>query len=407
MEGKVIRLIMFRNKYLIGDSLEILRTLPDESVQCVVTSPPYWALRDYGVDGQYGLEPTPEEHIARMVEVFREVRRVLRKDGTFWLNYGDSYAVNNAAGNKVFGNPEFNKNRPGRQLTKTANKKISKGFKPKDLLMIPARLALALQADGWWLRSEIIWFKPNPMPESVTDRPTNAHEKVYLLTKSPRYFYDVEAVRERANYDGRKDIVMKGSAKYANEYNPIQSHQSIAIRGHERWLPLEDGTPGRNLRNVWEIPNEPFPDPHFATFPRKLAKICILAGTSPKACPKCEAPWARVVEKGNLVPDEPHYKPRGTTKPQPNVKTAMTPAGTAKGHLNFHYEKKDHGFRPTCNCKGNDGSGRCIVLDPFMGSGRVAAVAQELGRDWIGIDLNPDYRRMAEKYITTTIGLGI
>lgn len=196
-------------RILEGDCREVLRTLPDASVQCVVTSPPYYGLRDYGVAGQLGLEATPDAYIATMVEVFREVRRVLRPDGTCWVNMGDSYASGTKGSGGTGKSTLMMDGREEMKRIATADRSNAAakfeprrfdmgGAKPKDLLMMPARLALALQADGWWLRSDIIWAKPNPMPESVTDRPTNAHEHIFLLTKSARYFYDADAVREEA-----------------------------------------------------------------------------------------------------------------------------------------------------------------------------------------------------------------
>jgi DNA modification methylase len=254
-------------KILVGDCLEMMRGMPDESVHCVVTSPPYWGLRDYGVDGQLGLEPTLGEYIDNMVAVFREVRRVLRKDGTLWLNMGDCYASNwpcsrrsvIGAGSLENGKRE---NRPPR---------MGAGLKDKDLVMMPARVALALQADGWWLRSEIIWAKPNPMPESVTDRPTSAHEKVYLLAKSQRYFYDADAVREPALWAGD---ARAGQGRIA--YNGKRLGEEGA--GQEAFVSI---TENRNLHNVWTIATKPIPDAHFATFPPDLVEPCIKAG-----CPK-------------------------------------------------------------------------------------------------------------------------
>jgi site-specific DNA-methyltransferase (adenine-specific) len=259
-------------RLLEGDCRTLLPTLPAESVHCVVTSPPYWGLRDYGCEGQLGLEPTPEEYVATMVAVFRAVRRVLRADGTLWCNLGDA-------------------------------------FQDKQLLGMPWRLAFALQADGWYLRADIIWAKPNPMPESVTDRPTKAHEYIFLLTKSARYFYDAEAVREPAIHAGAR-IVGLGTTK---PFDP--DRQRTLLRG-ERTVGEH-----RNLRSVWTIRSAPFPDAHFATFPSALAQRCILAG-----CPQ---------------------------------------GGT--------------------------------VLDSFAGSGTVGAVAEQLGRHSVLIELSPAYVRMAEQ----------
>lgn len=220
-------------KLLQGDCLDVLRTLPDASVQCCVTSPPYWGLRDYGVEGQLGLEHTPEEYVAHMVEVFSAVRRVLKDDGTLWLNLGDS-------------------------------------FNGKQVVGIPWRVAFALQADGWWLRSDIIWHKPNPMPESVTDRPTRAHEYIFLATKSSRYYYDANAIKEPSNYpnDNRKARASVDQKRMPNE--------SIAgVR------PGSATYPTRNIRSVWTVTTHPYSGAHFATFPPKLITPCILAGSRP------------------------------------------------------------------------------------------------------------------------------
>lgn len=207
------------------------RALPieDKSVHTVVTSPPYWGLRDYGIDGQLGLEPTPEEYCNSMVAVFREIRRVLHDDGTVWLNLGDSYS---SGSRTTTTNDSFR----GDTLVNTTRTPVVKGIKPKDLVGIPWRVAFALQADGWYLRSDIIWSKPNPMPESVQDRPTKAHEYIFLLTKSQKYYYDADAIREPSSDDGR------------------------------------------NKRSVWEVTTKPYAEAHFATFPEKLVEPCILAG---------------------------------------------------------------------------------------------------------------------------------
>ena len=258
---------------LTGDCRTILPTLDSQSVQCVVTSPPYYGLRDYGVDGQIGLERTPDEYVAEMVAVFREVRRVLRDDGTVWLNLGDSY--NNfrsqmGPGQMLHGRENLN----GKPAPETRTRGWN-GAKEKDLLMMPARVALALQADGWYLRSEIVWAKPNPMPESVTDRPTSAHEKVFLLTKSHRYFYDAAAVREDRTSDEngrtfRGDCYVGG----ALDNETLGARKTV---GNQR----VDQASGRNLRNVWTIATAPFSGAHFATMPPALAERCIKAGSRP------------------------------------------------------------------------------------------------------------------------------
>jgi DNA modification methylase len=325
-----------------GDCLEVLRRLPDECVQTVVTSPPYWGLRDYGVDGQIGLEDTPEEYVQHLMDVFREVRRVLREDGTLWLNLGDSYA----SGGKGGGGSFMQERRDGSwQHRSQVNgwKSPPPGLKQKDLVGIPWRVAFALQADGWYLRSDIIWAKPNPMPESVTDRPTRSHEYVFLLAKSPRYYYDAAAIREPSatevptrepDANGSTITGAPHSRHSLGEAIPAKQRRQDKQRGHsrrhagfnERWdrmTKAEQCALGRNKRDVWTVPTSPFPEAHFATYPPALIEPCILAG-----CP----------EGG-------------------------------------------------------------IVLDPFNGAGTTGLVALRHGRRYIGIELNPEYVSMSERRI--------
>jgi DNA modification methylase len=261
---------MSSHRIIQGDCIEGLRTLPDASVHCCVTSPPYWGLRDYGHDGQIGLESTPEAYVARMVEVFREVRRVLREDGTLWLNLGDSYAANRTY-----------QVTPTKwaSLTQGQPAKVPDGLKPKDLVGIPWRVAFALQADGWWLRQDIIWHKPNPMPESVRDRCTKAHEYVFLLTKSERYFYDAEAISEKA-----KDPT---GFKYQGGWAEMQKHVEPELRVRSGNCRTETGSvphfasghgDRRNRRSVWTVTTKPYKGAHFATMPPALVEPCILAG---------------------------------------------------------------------------------------------------------------------------------
>ena len=362
-----------------GDALDVLASLPERSVRCCVTSPPYWGLRDYGtaawdggdpdcdhlmsvsyksstlgastggrsqetharsigaqatpyshtcgkcgarrIDRQLGLESTPEEYVARMVAVFREVRRVLTDDGTLWLNLGDSYAGSGkgAWDNKNGGQKEVYI--PDADSPQALLPKVPSGLKPKDLVGIPWRLALALQADGWWLRSDIIWAKPNPMPESVTDRPTKSHEYVFLLSKSERYYYDAAAIAEEAADLGRvgEDVGRWGNAMKPSRAPAMGRRESGNEASAAHWVM----GPTRNARTVWTIATQPYPDAHFATFPEELARRCILAGTAP-------------------------------------------------------------GDR---------------VLDPFGGSGTVAAVAVGNGRRSVYIDLNPAYLELARQRI--------
>ena len=252
---------------LHGDCRVVLPTLDADSVQCVVTSPPYYGLRDYGMVGQLGLEPTPNIYVKAMVAVFREVRRVLRPDGTCWLNLGDSYAGSRGSRGHGDGSQSPMPDQVAKQGTAAParNGFPSAGIKPKDLMMIPARVALALQSDGWWLRSDIIWAKPNRMPESVTDRPTSAHEHVFLLTKSARYFYDADAIRDAPT--GRTDPF------------GIKNTKADGTRTKERYE--MDGDVGANAGNVWTIATDQYSGAHFATMPPELAERCVKAGSKP------------------------------------------------------------------------------------------------------------------------------
>lgn len=249
-----------------GDCRDVLKTLPDESVHCVVTSPPYWGLRDYGVEGQIGLEATPDAFVAEMVSVFREVRRVLRKDGTLWLNLGDSYSNSGTRQGDRDGIADTVNNH--RMIGNGYRQRVA-GLKNKDLIGIPWMVAFALRADGWWLRQDIVWSKPNPMPESVTDRCTKAHEYLFLLSKSDRYFYDADAIREP---DTGVDAG-NTERKYRRDHggNPASSS------GLGFGVPWKAGT-GRNKRSVWEVATQSFSEAHFATFPPALIEPCIEAG---------------------------------------------------------------------------------------------------------------------------------
>lgn len=335
-----------------ADVFDGLAQLADASINCCVTSPPYFGLRDYGMAGQIGLEPTPDEFVAKLVAVFREVRRVLTDDGTCWVNMGDSYAAsqsNNGGYSSKSTLAGFTSpNTKGRRANESTNaRKIAHGLKPKDLIGIPWRLAFALQADGWYLRQDLIWHKPNPMPESVTDRCTKAHEYIFLLSKSARYFYDAEAISEpvapstverlsqpnldQQNGSGRVPGKTNGNMKAApprfggNKYGKSDAAENRTKSGNE----YEIGNGTRNKRSVWTVATQPFSEAHFATFPPDLIEPCIKAG-----CPK---------------------------------------GGT--------------------------------VLDPFFGAGTTGLVADRLGRNAIGIELNPEYAAMAAKRIKADAGM--
>ena len=246
-----------------ADATEGLRSICDGAIDCCVTSPPYFGLRDYGVDGQIGLEDTPHEYVSRLVEVFREVRRVLKDDGTLWLNIGDSYAGSGRGWNVK---PSIQSKASTMRGSKPS---VPRGCKPKDLIGIPWMLAFALREDGWYLRQEIVWHKPNPMPESVTDRCTKSHESIFLLSKSPKYRFDAEAIKENAVSDLTRADVPRGAFGGKRHANADRKHISESFRAVRE---------KRNKRDVWTVPVKPFRGAHFATFPPELIRPCILAG---------------------------------------------------------------------------------------------------------------------------------
>lgn len=390
------------------DVLAGLRSLPDACVHCCVTSPPYYGLRDYGVDGQIGLEATPEAFVARLVEVFREVRRVLRPDATFWLNIGDSY--NSAGGERAYGSSDNATGRgPGTRRTDTA----SSGLKPKDRLGIPHRVVFALQADGWWWRDEIIWHKRAPMPESVQDRTTKAHEPVFLFSKeemtdheylflmarSGRYFYDNVSSAEESIY---ADSGIQSAAR--GDF----SGKTLAIEGREAFKAI---TETRNMRSVWTLSPESFRGAHFATMPTELPRRCLLAGTSEKGCcAKCGAPRVRVTEKERR-PTRPGEKTkvegrnsRMHVSRDPAHPTELNGKARADGLEVGERDPQRHvtstvttGWKDGCKCEAD--TLPCLVLDPFNGAATTGVVARRLGLRYIGFELNPEYAAMSRKRI--------
>lgn len=309
---------MKTNHFHIGEALAVLRTFPDCSVNTCITSPPYWGLRDYGHSDQLGLEETPEEYTVRLVEIFREVRRVLMDDGTLWLNLGDSYGAIGGDTytdfNMRYSGTGGNGSKQNKMLSGAKDLQVNSGLRPKNLIGIPWRVAFALQADGWYLRQDIIWHKPNPMPESVRDRCTKSHEYIFLLSKSARYYYDQEAIKEEAISPG-----VRVSTPYGN-----------ADTGQQSTTPYgEIKNSLKNKRSVWTVATQPYYGAHFAVYPPKLIEPCILAG-----CPQ-------------------------------------------------------------------DG----VVLDPFMGSGTTAMVARRNGRNFVGIELNPDNVKLANERLTQDMGM--
>jgi DNA modification methylase len=456
-------------RIITGNCRTVLAALPAESVHCVVTSPPYWGLRDYSTEpqvwggdadcehdfpnaqpdqqkrgekrpeltgggcavwstrdcttkagggafcrrcnawrGSLGLEPTPALYIDHMVAVFREVRRVLRKDGTLWLNIGDSY--HNFRTHMQGGQPPqgFHKDKKGQpkrhgqpEIRGSNRASRFEGIKEKDLIGIPWMLAFALRADGWWLRSEITWAKRAPMPESITDRPTGATEKVFLLTKSARYFYDQEAVLEPHSREWFNESV---GAEYMTAKDGRIDGGKLKGNGNPS---------GRNMRNWWLLGPEPFAEAHFATFPTEIPRRAILAGTSQKGvCPKCGAPWERIVEK--------KFTPQTDVSADRGVRGAldqkpMDERNTWEGFPRGTTDAQTIGWRPTCDCDACDEYPReswgpfqpmpATVLDPFGGAGTVGLVADRLRRHAILIELNPDYAEMARRRIEDDAGM--
>jgi DNA modification methylase len=375
-----------------GDVLTQLRELSEESVHCVVTSPPYWGLRDYGVEGQIGQEPTPEEYAHKLVAVFREVRRVLRQDGTCWLNLGDTYAAG------YWGDANARKeNRPSSADTNgwtngfhmNARPDFHQAFdnlrlKPKDLVGIPWIVACALRRDGWWLRSDIIWHKPNPLPESVIDRPTKSHEYLFLLTKCERYYYDAEAISEIALGDTPGNLTHKDKTAYQNGDVHMRTKAGLAnVAAVSR----------RNKRSVWTIAVEAFSEAHFATFPTRLVEPSVLAGTSEYGCcAKCGAPWMRMVKRSV---DFQSGSGRAGHAPQGKFAgSAQAESGDYDIRLGPVTTTVTLGWKPSCSCPAP-----CTVLDPFNGAGTTGLVALRLGRSYIGIELNPEYVAMSERRI--------
>lgn len=514
----------------VGDARTVLETLPAGSVHCCVTSPPYFGLRDYGVAGQLGLEPTLEAYIETMVGVFREVRRVLRDDGTLLLNIGSSYA--SSGGERSYGSSDGFTGRGGgarrfrhvpscgtddrapqdflspgsaysglcdgcladfrshRESTESSDQRprqvappvytkargserpdsspatldgaapsvpestsleswlrlrgecsrcdkrasflyghrsssggappsghtsdcrrgtsqidhpsddrtqdtelscrawvhyISRSLKPKDLIDVPAILALALQADGWWLRSEIVWAKKAPMPESVMDRPTSSHEKIFLLTKAERYYYDAEAVREKSI----------STAPAGNGYKRPERLKWDGRGNDEKWQP----TSGRNLRNVWHLGPEPFPEAHFATFPTEIPRRAILAGTSERGvCSECGAPWVRETERGEL---EGEAVVQCGSRPHADA-VGVSASSLLRTNGRTFRRTSTRGWSASCECGAE--ATPATVLDPFNGAGTTGVVAGKLGRDYVGIELNEQYAEMSERRILREVG---
>jgi DNA modification methylase len=468
---------------LIGNCRDKLRELPAESVQCVITSPPYWGLRRYegeqsavwGGDpdcehewesrryyveqsvsansreafseageenierlkaarwredstctkcgawyGAFGLEPTPELYVANTVEILREIRRVLRPDGVIWWNLGDSYAGSGQGWQHKDGGSiqrkwleSYGTGRPPGYISSAT----ASGLKPKDLTLIPARVALAAQADGFWVRAMVIWEKPNTMPESVKDRPTESHEYILLLTKSERYFYDADAVREPHKQASLERVQQKwaDATKYDEDGAPDRQHSWQRER-EEMTHACHPG--GRNLRSVWRFATIPYMGAHFAVFPPELPRRCILAGSPPKVCAECGAPYERMTEREPVpYPGGSHgnYVQKGRP-PGGNYAIKGRPPGgqenadsSTLGKVEY-YRVVTVGWQPTCECHADLPADQrptrpAIILDPFAGSGTTLKVAEDLGRWWVGIDICEQYseqirERTAQRSLT-------
>lgn len=387
----------------VGDALKTLRKFPDKTFQMCVTSPPYWNLRDYRVRGQIGREKTPEAYIRKLVKVFAEVRRVLRDDGTLWVNMGDIH-VGSGAGRQGFAGVMAGRRVNG---ARERNRHVRpRGLKDKDLVGLPWMLAFALRADGWYLRRDIIWEKDNPMPESCKDRPSLQHEYVFLLSKKRRYFYDAEAVKEPATGNShprsssKRDFTIGGWAKGKGISHSTIDHTTSRIKSNRSMS--EAISTGmvltRNKRSVWHMSTVPFPDAHFATFPPALPRTCIAAGSALRACGKCGAPDRRVVlrkivDRTELPTDHPEYRPTKSEGPKEAAGEGQTGAGRR------YSITRTVGWKPACRHYDDWGTAKCAVLDPFAGAATTALETLAAGRDATLIELSPRYVKMQVKRI--------
>lgn len=382
---------------ITADARVALDELPEQSVHACITSPPYYGLRDYGHDDQIGLEDSPGEYIEHLVEVFAHVHRVLRDDGTLWLNLGDSYASKSRGSDRGWeasrlSNPGTIQKMQAASLRRNGERHRGKhaGFKEKDLMGIPWLTAFALREWGWYLRQEVIWNKTAPMPESIRDRTTRSHEQIFMFSKRPQYFYDAEALRE-------PDIA--GHPQGNNYKRPERLSYTDAsgeVRGSE--VGWEPGG-GRNRRSVWTYNPEPYPDAHFAVMPTALATDMVLAATPPAACAACARPYEQTIDRERLLDGETPVEGAWATRDAPR---RMPANGVGHGRISTVTRVDD--WKPACSC--NAGEAPAVVLDPFAGAGTTGIAAVTEKRHFVGVELVAEYADMARDRIATYIRLG-
>lgn len=405
--------------------LDGLKGLPDQSVHCIATSPPYYGLRNYGVPPQdwdaveyapmpgipsvsipaqqvaLGLETDPSSFVAHVVQIFREARRVLRDDGVLWLNFGDSYAQAKGHGHwtSTAGIGDEQSQKVTSRWAKIGAEDL--GLKPKDMIGIPWRIAFALQADGWTLRQDIIWAKGSCMPESVTDRCTKSHEYVFMFAKSQRYFFDHVAVREKSvATSGRAKQRMKGENTWRYNDTDIRRSSEVIQGGTNLESRGTAETGMRNKRSVWNINPKPYKGAHFAVWPEALVEPMILAGSSEGCCSACGAPRQRVIERAQTGTEDYEGKWKDEDA-QSSGRRILARVRAARDSGNAHdapfSQPVTKGWQDSCDCQAP--TAPCTVLDPFSGSGTTGAVARRLGRSYIGIDLNAEYLVLAKERI--------
>ena len=377
-----------------GDAAGTLAELPESSVHMVMTSPPYFGLRDYGVDGQIGLEESLDEYISELVGVFREVRRVLRPDGSAWLNLGDSYATarsDHTGGDRVGG-------APGEDYATRSEGALGR----KNKMLVPHRVAIALQEDGWIVRNDVTWVKPNPMPSSVKDRLNTTTEQVFMLAPNPDYWFDLDSIREEyKQYDVADNQVdrseeIKGKGELADD-------TCRELRGREEKKKEMYHPAGKNPGDVFEVTTKPFPEAHFAVYPPELVETPLKATCPPKVCAECGSPYDRDVERERVKRNEP----RGTERSEDadmaqSVDRSPVTNGSKYWERLKNRKTEFKGWTPTCDCD-TDATEAGIALDPFAGAGTTALVAKRYGRRFIGIDLNEEYVAMAQKRLGLTV----